>query len=1389
MRINRLELFGFKSFPDRTAFEFGSGISCVVGPNGSGKSNVVDALRWVIGEQSARSLRGKEMSDVIFAGSAVRSPVGFAEVTLTLGVGEGEPFPGDFASFEQLEVGRRLYRDGTSEYLINRVKARRRDIVDLFLDTGVGANLYSFIAQGQVDRIVSQSAAERRSLIDEAAGISRYKVRREEALVRLTATAGQLDRAADVAEEMERRLRTLRRQVIRAGRFRRLRARIRQREILLGVVKYAALSDDRRAHRKRLRTVKDEVGALERSIERIGVDLRTREEEIEAVRGAVSTWRDQAAELEATRREREGAASLHRARHEELVGEESRALERGRTATERLEAEADELATSRTRIAGHLEALEGDELEVAAARHGTATAAVEDARRTLDRLRREAAEIAARRSTLEEALAEHQEPALAPLEDAPDLTPLVAGVEEARQRREAAEAAVVDGTSRVEALRNELRALRQANDARLAAHQAAERAWEEQRHAAERERRRVLEQTRTAMRRAAEQARREAEEARKARVRRLETWLAEARRQIGRQTADAKRRAERDRAELELERRAAARALERREADAVADAVAAVPVAAVEEAERADQAIEVELEEARQAVGLAEEQASSARARRAALDAEWAVLEEQRHGAVPDAWRTLPAFDTVADAGDGRRVARPELSGLPVLSVDDLVVGKGRGIWSDGADRWTVVDDLPAALAHLEAHGPPVASRDGTIRVDADGVVELGWETDDRRARVRAAREEVASVVSEAEERHQVAQRAVPVLVERRRAIRTQLERARAAYVADQERARTAARQALREEESALREAHRVRGEAIDTRLQEALARAERDRNAIARSEAEVRPLAVGESATATPSTVLAAGAALALQPAALPPRPAMPELVAVDEEPVRTAERALTAARQEGRAAREEEERARERLRRAERTRDALQREHQARLDAANRRAAERERIERSLADLVEVEGLEAAARALADARSEAETAREALDRTQARRASVRETVAALRARVTALEESAVRLEQDREAATRDAATARIAAEEALAAAQAATEEATSVAVERSGVQERLAAERDRLSRLLEEAASVRKRLEAARSSLLAGEQERQRMTALVEQHQLDIEGLRKRLGDRYQVSLPGLLDRLGMRRELVLSADPGVQEEVTIGETVLEAVDDLTLTPSMLDDEDRIVTLVGELEELRQAIQKLGEVNLAAEEEYLELDERFQELDRQRADLEASVRSIRAAIAKMNRTCRERFRDAYDRVNEAFQTAYPQLVGGGDARLALTDEEDLLETGVDIFVRPPGKRLQNLTLLSGGEKAMTAIALLLAIFRVRPSPFCVLDEVDAPLDEANGSRFNAMIREMSTMSQFIVITHNRTTMECADVLYGVTMAAPGVSTLVSVALERGSS
>jgi chromosome segregation protein len=211
----------------------------------------------------------------------------------------------------------------------------------------------------------------------------------------------------------------------------------------------------------------------------------------------------------------------------------------------------------------------------------------------------------------------------------------------------------------------------------------------------------------------------------------------------------------------------------------------------------------------------------------------------------------------------------------------------------------------------------------------------------------------------------------------------------------------------------------------------------------------------------------------------------------------------------------------------------------------------------------------------------------------------------------------------------------------------------------------------------------------------------------------------------------------------------------------------------------------LLAEIDELRSRIERMGEVNLAAIGEYEELATRAQFMNQQKEDLEKSIADLQRAIVKLNRICRLRFRESFTEINEKFESIFPRLFRGGKARLVLTDENDYLETGVDIVVQPPGKKLQSITLLSGGEKALTAVSLLFAIFLTRPSPFCFLDEVDAPLDDANLDRFNELIHEMSEFSQFVLITHNKKTMQAAAVLYGITMAEPGVSKVVSVRLN----
>jgi chromosome segregation protein len=345
---------------------------------------------------------------------------------------------------------------------------------------------------------------------------------------------------------------------------------------------------------------------------------------------------------------------------------------------------------------------------------------------------------------------------------------------------------------------------------------------------------------------------------------------------------------------------------------------------------------------------------------------------------------------------------------------------------------------------------------------------------------------------------------------------------------------------------------------------------------------------------------------------------------------------------------------------------------------------------------------------------------------------------------------------------------------------------ELDSIAGTQAELRARFETEQGQLKAEREQLRAREEKLRGLRESCITAGENRGAIERTLVEIRSEIGRIREQLDERHALNVAALLDRVERVGHVVLEADAQAKANVVEhGEAQLALLEDLRIVRSMLEDEEIVATWLGHLEESRKVLAAIGEVNLVAVEEYQELRERHQVMGAQQDDLETSMRVIRNTIAQLNKTCRERFRDTFDRVNGYFEESYPRLVGGGRAELVLTDEEDLLTTGVEIVVQPPGKKLQVLSLLSGGEMAMVAIALIFSLFRVKPSPFCLLDEVDAPLDEGNGARFNNMLREMSKRSQFIIITHNKKTMECADTLYGVTMPTSGVSRLVSVHLD----
>ena len=1216
MQIRKLELHGFKSFPERTALHFGAGISGVVGPNGCGKSNVVDAVRWCLGEQRPTRLRGQAMHDVIFAGSADRGPMGSAEVTLHFSA-EDEPFPGEYARLSELQVTRKLHRDGSSEYLINQQKVRLKDVQDLFLDSGAANPLYSVIEQGRIGEIVRARPEDRRSLIEEAAGISRYKARRKEAEQHLESTIANLGRASDVVDTLAGRLRELEKQVGKAMKYRRLSAVVRQGEIFLGLARYAAGAEDRRALTERARDLGANERTLSRELERREAAVQAGRARLEVLDERIGRLRDRLAELEASRRELESARQYQRKEREELRTRRS-GLEEQRAAAEAAatEAAARVAAVLRERVEAErvlgeveadLEALRAEQREVEAAAR---------ARRSRIEAGKNAVMGHVRTITQAEA----------------DLRACVSRRDDLNQREQRLGERTLDTDTALGELRSQQLIAVEAEASAGQRLVAVKEGVEAARLAAERG-----EELRGVKGRVVREA-----EAQQSVVEREEARL--------RARLDSLKALQSDTSGFEEAARAA------------------LAVPGVRGTVSDLLSVPADLDHV--VTGLLGEALDAIVAPTAAVAA-----------AVASAVRGRVDVIVLEHA---RPVAEPWLAALAV--GDDGLRALGAVV-----ERCARVPDLAALLACSGAAEAGVLEGGAHAAVDGRGRLRLGAPGSVGAARLARKRDiaELAAVVAEVEGRVATARAAVA-------SARADRDAAHAAADAARE-AHEAARRLVGDAELSVREHGRQRVD-LDKQVQ--------------RIEGEARRVAA-ESLEVEQSRVQ-----LDQRERELAGRKAAAEAAQS------VAEKALL----------EEQSALQAEVQASDRTREAV-----------GARAAEAAGLRERLLGLRRTEAAVA-------------TQRDAAVAQAARAAAGLEQASA---RITELEADDLRLgesiaavegEQDghRAQLDEDQATAKVLRDQVRA------DEAT--------------------------LGDVRTRRDEARQALAEVEQQ---LAQVKEQ----LARVREALEERYEVSPAALLDRVARNGHVVIEAEVGpaqapVLDEVKKGDEDAE-VEDLRVVASMLEDPAAQEAWTDRLAKAKRALQRLGEVNLVALQEYKDVSERFAELDGQRADLERSVKSIRGTIARLNRLCRDRFRETFDRVDAIFQELYPRLVGGGKAQLRLTDEEDLLETGIEVYVQPPGKKVQTLSLLSGGETAMVAIALIFSLFRVRPSPFCLLDEVDAPLDEANGARFNAMLSDMSALSQFIVITHNKKTMECMDTLYGVTMVQPGVSRLVTVQID----
>jgi chromosome segregation protein len=1176
MRLDRVEIVGFKSFCDKQELSFQGGVTGIVGPNGCGKSNISDAISWVLGEQSVKSLRGTSMEDVIFAGSQSRQPVGMAEVSLKLSGLNGNSPDGT----PECVVTRRLFRNGESEYLMNGQVCRLRDIHELFMDTGLGSKAYSIIEQGKIGLILSSKPADRRALIEEAAGITKYKARRRQTQLKLEAAQQNLLRVNDIVHEVEKQLESLKRQASKARRYRAVREEMLGVERVLFGLRFLELEAQQAALAERLAAEADR----ERSAT---LALEAEEAQMEVRRHVVY--------------EAEGRLTEARAR----LGEVTLAVDRhqGRSGYCR-----EQIAETETRSAQA-----GQEAADLEARVGPLTTHLEEQRQGQERLRQE---LAAAESEGRAAEAGLQESALKQH-----------ACERDQELSRDAQLAVM---SRVAALVN-ARESTTGNAERAAADLlklAAERA--------ELERERAAAQAGAA---GARERRQQAEALREGLVRDRDQAAARA--------AEAKDKAE------GLERAAGA---VQSEGDSLAGRLASLEEivathAAFDDGTRALLARPAGVDVLAVVADLLESDRAHERAVEAFLgDGLQAVL-------VPDAEHAVRGVRYLEESGAGRgsflplgtaagasaphalREAAREEPRVKAL-VSDLyhLVGPHaqavRASLPDGLVCETLEDALHVAGRH--PHLPCVTLAGETVR---SPLVEGGRGVKGLLAPRREVRE----------------------LTARRLDLQGELESLRARQAEEAARAGT--------------------GDAEAHALEQRIHDAEKDLVAIRHD-------------------------------------------LAVAEEELSRLERKHAVLEAERRQAEEERGTAAVRLAEIEQS-----------LAAAE---AERETGTARVAGLAE---------AVALARAESEAA-------QARHAEARSALAALRERASAAEAEGQRLERERQDLEARIEAARTRGRE----------------MEERG--RALQAERAEAERLLAEALAQRDRVTG---EVAVAEDALRDLRNEVEGRELSLKE-RRRERDMLKDALAELevsrartesdLDHLGRECQQAVGV-PASQAAVLLG------------------DEDKAreaSALEAQVQELRDRLERMGAVNVLAVEQAQELDERHRFLTAQRQDLLDSIAELDQAIKKIDRTSRERFQEAFRAINQHFGEIFRQLFGGGTAGLSLIDEADVLESGIDVMAQPPGKRLQSVMLLSGGEKALTAIALLFAIFQYKPSPFCILDEVDAPLDDANIGRFVRMLEGLKEQTQFVLITHSRRTMEIADQLYGVTMEEPGVSKLVSV-------
>ena len=1233
MHLSALRLNNFKSFADATTLRFQPGVTAVVGPNGCGKSNIADAIRWVLGEQSAKALRGGSMQDVIFEGTDSRRAAQLCEVALLLSGCEAQLG----SEFHEVEIMRRVHRDGASEYFFNGQACRLKDIHRLFMDTGIGRTSYSVMAQGQIDLILSSKPEERRAVFEEAAGITKYKSSRREALNKLALTDQNLARVTDVISEVGRQIGSLRRQAAKALRYKRLNFRLRHLSLAHSAFQHAQIAAT--------------VAELEGKVATLRTAAGERRAKLEGGQSALDEQK-----TTRTRLHQEAAAAQQGVF--DLRSQKEAAENAANLAQIRRDGLRDRLQSSRD----NLGELEMQQRELAA----QSDSGVQDKQQQLTLLGASDAVFQNRNRELSVA-----EAALAKAEQelqAAKFTLLQLESSVARLRTDCTGHEVDQKTSaqRHDALASELDAIRAAQAAAaLAASDAATRA---DAAAAEKAR---LHQEAAAGQQTIMDLTREFRDAQRV--------LQEVDRALAQRSARLKLL-------QQLQEKwegfgEGAKALLQGKLDAtLAGAKPAALSAGLEIQPESGKAIEALLGAAVEAVSVAD--IATARRVLEKLEADQsgsAVLRVAVGAAPTDADRPLPVGLVPATQGLGD--IEPGHPALGLLSECYIADDLGAFL-----DYWA----LNPAFSFLA-----VATRKGEL-VDRRGLVSGGHLKKPTGGIVqrRIDLRETAKALADEQKKHD-AQRAVIDAINTRLAAAEQaLEQKRTEVLAATQQAasvQTEQRAAQRSVEDTAARLRRMESEltALGSARHEAQARFEKASAGLAAAEADA----------------------------------------AAQREKISRLEKDITAARTE-----------------RDVKRDTLA---QARLELAERRQKV-EVIDRGLADMARRRTQ--LAEILVQRQQEIEGWSRQIEELTKETARENDRAAQLAGTLVGAQQSVEKVRAE---------LAEV--ERAIAAVEAAQQ---SLRADADAAQSELGRNEVRLAE------------QSARLRFLAEDAQRE---FAAEVTTLDWKTLLWHADDD-----PPDLKPLDLEEDEGEAGSPDAAKsrkkaKGPKGEPTAENLAALDTTDWSL--------VKTEADALRQRLGSMGAVNLVAIEEYADLKQRHDFLTAQNTDLTNAKAELLRSIDEINRTSQEQFAVTFEQVRKNFAFTFQQLFGGGVARLELLAADDPLESGIEIVAQPPGTKLRGITLLSGGQRTLTAVALLFALYMVKPSPFCLLDELDAPLDESNIGRFTGLLKNFTGGSQFIIITHNKRTVAAADAIYGVTMEQRGVSKTVSMRFnhERG--